>query len=204
MTVSLPDNRPDADVQAAMNEVDEVIFFSRLGDQGRFHWYYTGPHCVMSYALNEGMLTGGYGTLDHAAMTRMKDAITLHADHILVTCPLGTPFEGRPGAPAANNADVIISRFPLGIPKPVPADGFHGRAVLSNYLTSTGSNIYTPDSLTLREPVTAHFEDSRITRFEGPASMVADVEAHYARVAAEFGLDAYNIDSWHAMPAFIR
>ena len=201
MIVGLPDNRPDADVQAAMNEVDEVIFFSRLGDQGRFHWHYTGPHCVMSYALNEDMLTGGYGTLDHAAMTHMKDAIdaiTLRADHVLVTCPRGTRFEGRPGAPAANKADVIISRFPLGIPKPVPADGFHGRAVLSNYLTPTGSKIYTPDSLMLREPVTAHFEGSRISRFEGPASMVADVEAHYARVATEFGLDAYNIDSWHA------
>ena len=201
MLVGPPGNQPNTDVQTAMNQVDEVIFFSRLGDQGRFHWHYTGPHCVMSYALNEAMLDGGYGTLDHAGMTRMKDAIdniTLHADNILVTCPRGTRFEGRPGTPAANGADVIISRFPLGIPKPVPADGFQGRAVLSNYLTPTGSKIYTPDCLALDAPVTAHFENSQITRFEGPAGMVADVEAHYARVAAEFGLDAYNIDSWHA------
>ncbi|MGC6453001.1 MAG: hypothetical protein ACON31_03760 [Candidatus Puniceispirillaceae bacterium] len=201
MMVGPPDNRPNADVQAAMNEVDEVIFFSRLGDQGRFHWHYTGPHCVMSYALNEDMLEGGYGRLDHAAMTWLKeaiDAITLHADRVLVTCPRGTRFEGRPGTPAANGADVIISRFPLGIPKPVPAEGFHGKAVLSNYLTPTGSKVYSPDCLALRDPVTAHFENSRITRFEGPAGMVAEVEAHYARVAAAFGLDAYNIDSWHA------
>ena len=201
MTVGPPDNRPNADVQTAMNEVDEVIFFSRLGDQGRFHWHYTGPHCVMSYALNEEMLDGGYGALDHAAMMRMKDAIdaiTLYADNVLVTCPRGTRFEGRPGTPTANGADVIISRFPLGIPKPVPAEGFRGQAVLSNYLTPTGSKVYSPDCLALRDPVTAHFENSRITRFDGPPRMVAEVEAHYDRVAAQFGLDAYNIDSWHA------
>ena len=28
--------------------------------------------------------------------------------------------------------------------------------------------------------------------------MIAAVEAHYADVADRFGLDAYNIDSWHA------
>ena len=201
MTVGPPDNRPNADVQTAMNEVDEVIFFSRLGDQGRFHWHYTGPHCVMSYALNEEMLDGGYGALNHAAMMRMKDAIdaiTLYADNVLVTCPRGTRFEGRPGTPTANGADVIISRFPLGIPKPVPAEGFRGQAVLSNYLTPTGSKVYSPDCLALRDPVTAHFENSRITRFDGPTRMVAEVEAHYDCVAAQFGLDAYNIDSWHA------
>jgi hypothetical protein len=80
----------------------------------------------------------------------------------------------------------------------VPAKDFQGQAVISNYLTPTGSKVYTPDCLALRDPVTAHFKDSRITSFEGPVDMVADVEAHYARVADEFGLDAYNIDSWHA------
>jgi len=201
MIVGLPGNQPNPDVQAAMNDADEVIFFSRLGDQGRFHWHYSGPHCVMSYALNAEMLDGGYGALDHAAMTAMKtaiDDITLHADHICVTCPQGTRFEGRPGTPTRPAADVIISRFPIGIPQPVPAEGFRGQAVLSSYLMPTGSKVYDPAFLALRDPVVAHFENSRITGFEGSDDMVADVEAHYARVAAEFGLDAYNIDSWHA------
>ena len=52
MTVGLPENRPNAEVQAAMNAADRVVFFSRLGDQGRFNWHYTGPPCVMSYALD--------------------------------------------------------------------------------------------------------------------------------------------------------
>ena len=201
MLVDLPENSPNADVQAAMNEVDRVIFFSRLGDQGRFDWHYTGPPCVMSYTLNEDMLEGGHGSLDHLSMCRLKaaiDEVTLGADHIRVTCPLGTYFEGSPAATATSGSEVVIHRFPMGIPQPVLAEGFSGKAVLSHYLTPTGSKIYTPEYLPLRDPVTAHFEASRITGFSGPADLVAAVEAHYERVATEFGLDGYNIDSWHA------
>ncbi|MEK9960964.1 MAG: hypothetical protein VXB94_05310, partial [Rhodobiaceae bacterium] len=195
MMVDLPENSPNADVQAAMNEVDRVIFFSRLGDQGRFDWHYTGPPCVMSYTLNEDMLEGGHGSLDHLSMCRLKaaiDEVTLGADHIRVTCPLGTYFEGSPAATATSGSEVVIHRFPMGIPQPVLAEGFSGKAVLSHYLTPTGSRIYTPEYLPLRDPVTAHFEASRITGFSGPADLVATVETHYERVATEFGLDGYN------------
>ena len=199
--VDLPENRPNADVQAAMNEVDRVIFFSRLGDQGRFNWHYTGPPCVMSYALNEQMLETGYGTLSHDSMCRLKaaiDAVTLQAEHIMVRCPLGTEFEGKPAATIAPGSDVVIHRFPMGIPQPVKASGFKGQAVLSHYLTPTGSRTYDPAYLPLAKPVIAHFEGSRITGFSGDADVVADVEAHYERVSSAFGLDGYNIDSWHA------
>ena len=201
MIVDLPENHANADVQAAMNRADRVIFVSRLGDQGRFNWHYTGPPCVMSYALNEGMLEGGYGSLNHLSMCRLKaaiDEVTLSAGHVVVTCPLGTHFEGNPRATASAGSEVVIHRFPMGIPQPVLSDGFRGRAVLSHYLTPTGSKIYTPGCLPLPEPVVAHFEASRITGFSGAADAVASVEAHYERVAHEFNLDAYNIDSWHA------
>ena len=201
MIVGLPANRPNDVVQAAMNEADRVVFFSRLGDQGRFNWHYTGPPCVMSYALDEAMLEGGYGRLDHNAMRMMKtaiDQVTLAAGHIAVTCPRGTGFEGSPAASGAPGTEVIISRFPLGIPQPVLNDSFRGKAVLSNYLTPTGSRIYDPEFLTFDTPVTAHFEGNRISGFTGDAAMVAAVEAHYAEIAGRFGLDAYNIDSWHA------
>ena len=148
MMVDLPENRPNAAVQAAMNNADEVIFFSRLGDQGRFNWHYVGPHCVMSYALNEEMLDGGFGSLDHLAMCRLKSAIdevTLTADNIRVTCPLGTAYEGRPATAITSGNEVVISRFPMGIPKPVSASGFSGQAVLANYLTPTGSRSMSPD-----------------------------------------------------------
>jgi len=201
MIVDLPENQPNADVQAAMNKADRVIFFSRLGDQGRFDWHYTGPPCVMSYALNEGMLEGGYGSLNHLSMCQLKaaiDEVTLSAGHVRVTCPLGTHFEGSPRATASAGSEVVIRRFPMGIPQPVLSDGFRGQAVLSHYLTPTGSKIYTPACLPLREPVVAHFEANRITGFSGATDVVANVEAHYERVAQEFGLDGYNIDSWHA------
>jgi hypothetical protein len=201
MVVDLPENQPNAGVQAAMDQSDRVIFFSRLGDQGRFNWHYTGPNCVMSYALNRGMLEGGFGSLDHLSMCQLKaaiDAVTLSANHISVTCPLGTHFEGSPGATATLGSEVVIQRFPMGIPQPVLAAGFRGKAVLSHYLTPTGSKVYTPEYLPLREPVVAHFDASRITGFSGAADLVAEVEAHYQQVAQEFGLDGYNIDSWHA------
>ena len=64
LIVGPPQNHPNAVVQTAMNHADSVVFFSRLGDQGRFNWNYKGPTCVMSYALNKTMLDGGYGRLD--------------------------------------------------------------------------------------------------------------------------------------------
>ena len=201
ITVGLPENSPNAAVQSAMNLVDNVVFFSRLGDQGRFNWHYSGPPCVMSYAIDEGILDGGYGRLDHHAMRQMKaaiDEVTLRAGHIVVTCPQGTHFEGSPAASAAPGTEVVITRFPAGIPKPILNDGFRGRAVLNNYLTPTGSKVYNGQCLPLATPVTAYFEGNRITQFTGEAAMVAAVEAHYERVAREFGIDAYNIDSWHA------
>ena len=201
MVVGLPENQPNAEVQAAMNRADRVIFFSRLGDQGRFNWHYTGPPCVMSYALDENMLESGYGRLDHHAMRQMKiaiDEVTLHADNIIVTCRRGTHFEGRPAISGTPGNDVIINRFPIGIPQPVLNDGFHGKAVLANYLTPTGSKVYDQECLQLTTPVTAHFDRNRITGFTGEVDMVAAVEAHYARIAAQFDIDAYNIDSWHA------
>ena len=125
MIVDLPENQPNAGVQAAMDQSDRVIFFSRLGDQGRFNWHYTGPNCVMSYALNRGMLDGGFGSLDHLSMCQLKaaiDAVTLSANHIQVTCPLGTHFEGSPGATAIRGATSLMYEKPrvwLPVPKMV-------------------------------------------------------------------------------------
>ena len=108
MTVGLPENRPNAEVQAAMNAADRVVSFARLGDQGRFNWHYTGPPCVMSYALDEAMLESGYGRLDHHAMQLMEaaiDEVTLTAGHIAVTCPRGTDFAGSLAASGGERSD---------------------------------------------------------------------------------------------------
>lgn len=201
MTVGLPTNRIDLDVQDAMTTADTVVFFARLGDQGRFKPRYSAPHSVMSYALNAGMLGSGYGMLDHQIMCSFKDAIdriTLTAERITVTCPRGTRFEGSPGDSLRHGKEVVVRRFPMGIPQPVLNDGFSGEVVLAHYLTPTGSKIYTPDTLKLRAPVTVRFEGNQIIGFSGPADVVAEVESHYQRIADTFGLDTWHVDSWHA------
>ena len=135
-----------------MNSADGVIFFARIGDQGRFKSQYHGPLSVMSYAMNAGMLASGYGRLDHGAMIALKDAIdeiTLGAQHICITCPLGTHVEGSPGQSMTNGSEVVVSRYPMGIPKPVLANGFTGVVKLTHYLTPAGSKAVSYTHLTL-------------------------------------------------------
>ena len=199
--VGAPQNHAIDAVQQALDTADEAIFFARIGDQGRFKPQYRGPRSVMSYALNAGMLASGYGTLDHKAMIALKNAVdevTLGAHHIRVTCPLGTDFEGSPGESLTTGGEVVVSRYPMGVPKPVLANNFNGVVKLTHYLTPTGSKVYEPAFLRLPDVVTAHIEGTRIADVTGPADLVANFRQHYDHVAAQFGLDAYNIDSWHA------
>ena len=201
MKVGLPTNSTNAALVAAMQAVDAVIFFARIGDQGRFKPRYANRRSVMSYALNIDMLASGYGTLDHQMMVTFKNAIDrimLEAARITVTCPLGTRFEGGPGDSLLRGREVVVGRFPMGIPRPILNDDFFGHVVLARYLTPTGSRVYDPDALALRVPVNAHFEGNHITKFTGPADVVAEVEAHYRQIANSFDLEAWQIDSWHA------
>jgi len=155
----------------------------------------------MSYAMNAGMLASGYGRLDHGAMIALKDAIdeiTLGAQHICITCPLGTHVEGSPGQSMTNGGEVVVSRYPMGIPKPVLINGFTGVVKLTHYLTPAGSKVYQPDFLELPEIVTAHIDGRRIVDITGPTDLVAAFKGHYEQVATKFGLEPFNIDSWHA------
>lgn len=201
MTVGAPQNTPSQELQMAVNQVDDVIFLSRMGDQDRFCDQSRRSGAVMSYAINAAMLGGGYGRLNHRAMLDLKaavDDITLNSRHITVTCPAGTHMEGAPGVSKANGGEVTVSRFPMGVPQPVLAGGFSGKVRLCRFLTSTGSKVYEPAFLKLDTPVTAHISGNRITKFTGRLDTVQAVERHYDKVASEFGLDAYNVDSWHA------
>jgi hypothetical protein len=201
LMVGAPRNHAIAAVQAAMNKADAAIFFARVGDQGRFKSQYVGSHSVMSYALNAEMLASGYGTLDHTEMMAFKNAVdevTLGANHIRVTCPLGTDFEGSPGESLTAGGEVIVSRYPMGVPKPVLASNFAGVVKLTHFLTPTGSKIYKPAYLELPDVVTAHIDGNRIADVTGPENIVRDFKRHYNRVAKKFDLDAFNIDSWHA------
>ena len=201
LIVGAPKNRIFKFVQAAIDSVDEVIFFARIGDQGRFKFQYDSPHSVMSYALNAEMLAGGYGTLNHSSMVALKDAIddvTLTADNIRVTCPLGTDFMGSPGNSLLEGSEVVVSRYPMGVPKPVLAEGFSGVVKLTHFLTPTGSKVYKPAYLQLSDVVTVLVDGTRMVDMVGPTDLVRNFRLHYEQVATKFGLKAFNVDSWHA------
>ena len=201
LTVGEPKNHAITAVQEAIDAADEVIFFARIGDQGRFKSQYHGPRPVMSYALNAGMLASGYGRLDHGAMVALKNAIddiTLSAQHIEITCPLGTDVKGTPGNSITEGNEVTVSRYPMGVPKPLLANGFTGVVKLTHYLTPAGSKVYTPAYIELPSVVTAYMEGTRIADVTGEAELVKAFKEHYQRVATEFVLEPFNIDSWHA------
>lgn len=201
LSVGAPQNNPVDEILSAMISMDEVIFFSRIGDQDRFDADNNLPHSTMSYARTASMLGGAYGRLNHRAMLMMKEAINelmLNADHIKVTCPQGTNFEGSPKNTKTEGSEVVVSRFPMGVPQPVLASGFKGEVKLFRYLTPTGSKVYTPEFLELDDDVAVQFDGNRITGFSGSDDIVAKINEHYNHVAEMFGLNAFNVDSWHA------
>ena len=118
------------------------------------------------------------------------------ASDIRVLCPLGTDLHGTGGV--APTDDVTIRRFPMCVPKPVPATGFSGQVALVGYLTPTGSRYYDPPCLGLDELVMARVDRGRITGFEGGERDVRRVESHYARIAETFSIDPTVVHSWHA------
>lgn len=201
LMVGEPKNHAILAVQEAIDMVDEVIFFARIGDQGRFKSQYHGACPVMSYAMNAKMLASGYGQLQHSAMVALKNAIdtvTLGARHIEITCPLGTFVEGTPGNTLAEGGEVTISRFPMGVAMPVLANDFKGVVKLTHYLTPAGSKVYEPAYLELPRIVSAHIEGNCIVEIAGDTDLVESFKRHYKQVAEKFGLDAFYIDSWHA------
>ncbi|MFC2967301.1 hypothetical protein [Acidimangrovimonas pyrenivorans] len=207
LTVSLrpapPPGEPAPEPLRAALTGGNVIYFARIGDQGRFAEAAAPGRQVMVYARRAPDLASEFGRVDHRAMAALKaavDAVLFAAAEIEITCPLGTRVTGRVTERAAEAppADVSVRRFPLGVPAPVPAAGFEGRVVLAGTLTSTGNRPYSPAVLPLPRPVTARFAAGRITGFEGADEDVAAVEAHYRHVAGLFGLDPFTVHSWHA------
>jgi hypothetical protein len=180
---------------------DCTLFFARMGDQIRFREMPPGTKSIVSYALDRQMLASGFGTAHFKGFEALKtavDAAFAGADEIHVTCPLGTDFKG-PGARSMldDGADVTIIRFPMSVFTPIPSKGFAGKVAQAHFLTGTGSQYYHPYAAPLRDVLFIHFENQRITRFEGSAQDIAAADAHYQFVARKFDIDRDNIHSWH-------
>ncbi|NVK14850.1 MAG: hypothetical protein HWE35_11795 [Rhodobacteraceae bacterium] len=191
-----------AGLVARMKAVDRVLFLSRSGDQIRFSADMQGIRPIMSYALDAGMLASGFGRANYQGFVALKDAVNrlmAAADHIRLTCPLGTDFSG-PGVayPETGAADVSVTRFPMSVFAPVPAQGFSGVVMQDGFLVGTGSKFYEPYGCELRQPLAVHFQGSVLQRFEGHEMDVHCARMHYAKVGQQFGLDPMTMHSWHA------
>ncbi|WP_430878959.1 hypothetical protein [Granulosicoccus sp. 3-233] len=180
---------------------DHIVFFSRVGDQIRFSADKDMPSSTMCYTLDLESLNSAFGTACYRGMCAIKEVIEnalLAAQHIRVSCPLGTDYEGYPQWPSCSAGDVRIKRFPMLVPRPIPAEGFHGKIVLDRFLVGTGSQFYQPYHLPLHDTVFAHIENNRILDFTGPDSEVKRVRGHYAHVSQLYDIDPDYVHSWHA------
>ncbi|MCB1492747.1 MAG: hypothetical protein KDJ77_13295 [Rhodobiaceae bacterium] len=197
----LSDEHALSDFVSGLTGFDHVVFFARVGDQLRFSEIPGMPPATMCYTLDGGMLDSAFGTACHPGMCEIKaavDAAFAAAEHIRVTCPHGTDYAGRPVfQTGGGSGEVTLKRFPMLVPRPVPAAGMAGRVALSRFLVGTGSHFYEPYWVPLEEDVFAIVEGNRIVRFDGPGDMPARVSAHYEQVAGRFGIDPWYVHSWH-------
>ncbi len=202
LEVGAPSSESAAAIANTVSAHDCTLFFSRIGDQIRFDELKPGTRTVMCYARDVKMLASAYGRCAHQAFHDLKNAVNeilFAAEQIEITCPLGTKISGSPPATAVSeNGDVSTRRFPLGVPKPMDAQGFSGRVALAHYLTPTGSRVYEPGCVRLDETIFAEVERGRIIGFEGNDYLVERVRNHYINVANQLGIDPGAVHSWHA------
>ena len=186
-------------LMAASTAADRTLFLSRRGDQLRFDGALAALAPVVCYALDRGMMTSGFGRADHrafAALLGCLNAALARAQHIRVTCPLGTDFAG-PGARFPDGGgEVSVRRFPLSVFSPVPAADYAGTIAVAGFLTGTGKTLYQPHDLPLGDVLRVGFCGDQIVGFRGPDASAA--AAHYDRVGRLLGLDARYVHSWHA------
>ena len=202
LSVGAPGNSPPEDATEAISAHDCIVYFARIGDQGRFGVAEPGQRRVMSYARTGPALASRYGRTNHKALLALKIAINdilLNASTIEITCPLGTKLSGKPlQQDGRAPEDVSIMRFPLSVPVPIPAEQFSGRIAVARYLTPTGSRVYEPAWLKIEKPVLAEIKSGRIVNFEGDRPSAAAIRRHHRRVAQQFSIDDDRIHSWHA------
>lgn len=195
----VPDN-----LAQALAECDHVLFHARLGDTLRFSDIPGKARKTMSYALDIGVLGGPACTVPHRVLEDIRSAHDAHANRTRcwrVTCPLGTDISGTQDveAVAAGKAeDFTVIRYPVCAPRPLPCNTATGVVVLNRWLMASGNRIYPDDELLLDEPITANVELGKIVGFDGNATIIDKVRAHYERVGTLFSIDPYNVHSWHA------
>ena len=199
--VGLPSEEASAYVKERMIDQNCVIYLSRLGDQGRFDSA-VGCRSVMSYIRDATALASRFGTTPYGAHLELKnilDSIFSMSNDFLVTCPKGTNLSGSMSKVVIDEPkEVQIKRFPMVVHRPISAKLFNGKVVISEFLTSTGSNLYSPAFIKLDSEVQFILKSGSIEQILGQRRDVKKVEAHYALVSQKFKINAKSVHSWHS------
>ena len=200
--VGSPDDELPTNYSARIDRHDTIIYLARIGDQDRFTNNLPGKNVAMLYTRDAASLSSSYGAVNHNAMKDLKvavDKISFNAEHIEITCPLGTELSCQVDlSDYHTDGEVAIKRFPLCVPQPILAKNTSGKVALSNWLTPTGSRSYSPASCEIDSVVFAEVKNGRITGFHGEQKCVDAIETHYQFVADKFGIDKNAVHSWHA------
>ena len=179
---------------------DCMIYLSRLGDQRRFENIHSCK-TVMSYVRNAETLASSFGCADYAAHLDLKtvlDDIFRKTKKIEISCPKGTKLSGEFKQVWFEQPDVATLRFHMVVHAPISAKSFEGYVILSGHITSTGSQVYEPASLELKEDTKVFISDGKIAQITGCKEDVENINDHYRVVAKKFNIDAKVVHSWHS------
>ena len=202
LQVEGPEASSFSELETIMQGYDCTIFFARLGDQDRFETSKTLGKRVMCYARSAKDLASSFGTVHHQAMIDMKDTLNnlfLNSQHVELSCPQGTKLSGKMlNRSFYTNNDVAVLRFPMVVPMPILTSSFSGKVMISNYLTSTGSKTYAPNSLKILSPLTITILNGKVSAVDGANTDRVNFNNHYEFVSKKFGLNKNCVHSWHA------
>jgi hypothetical protein len=194
------DGLPDA-LLARMRAVSATIFCSRIGGRARFHVPDMPGAVVNCHAARPAHLLSPFCALDYRVQRQIHDALVARiaaARRYRITAPCGTDLSGS--VPQAGDGALVpfaLRVFPVMIFPPVLCPDLSGTLVIDHFVTSSGTRRFEDSVLRLDGPLRAAVSQGRIVGIEGPAEVVARLEAQMQRAAALTGGDPMRINSWH-------
>jgi len=195
-----PDDMPE-NVSHALTTADHAIFLSRLGDRIRFKKLAGKASRTMCYLLDAADLETPFARVPYGFQ---KDAHRAFLNAIAgarkatLACPAGSAlaFDFADGLDVSRFANFTVLNFPVMIFPALSARAASGTLALTHALTSTYTHPYPDDVQPLDGTVELTIANGAIAAFGGAQG--PQVEKHFTRVGAHFGVDPLTVDSWHA------
>ncbi len=190
-----------AELAAAIAGADHTVFFARMADQLRFLGLEGGRSMVACYTLNRTAMADPFTAVDHRLFQDVHDLLVARiegADRYSIRCPDGTDLVDSVAlSPDASIGEFAVKPFPVLIFRPIDASTLSGRIALNYPLTSSSTNVYEDSVFLPCAKVMGTIEQGQITEFEGDPEEVRRMRAHFERVGALAGGNAFAINSWH-------